>query len=311
MDSRRRPPGFTNILCPVDFSRHSRAALRLAAGVARRSGGRLTVLYVTHPLLTTAAAAAAYDIHRLNAQTEVELRRFVRRTLGPDAPPVTILLTLGHPSPAIHKAARRLAADLIVIGTHGLSGTRKLFFGSTTEQVIRHSEAPVLAVPHIRPRRRSKQTPARDAWPGNTVIVPTDLEADALTRARAASGFADRLGARVTFVHVVDTTSLPGWLESMSEGQHASRLKVARERLHKLVVAVRRGAESRVLAGNPVDEIVRVASESEAELIILTLKRGNGLIGRRYGAISYRLLCAGTVSVLAIPPSRVRAARKG
>jgi nucleotide-binding universal stress UspA family protein len=299
-----------NILCPVDFSRHARAALRLAAGVARRTGGRLTVLYVTHPLLTTAAAAAAYDIHRLNAQTEVELRRFVRQTLGPEALPLTILHLIGHPAAAIQKAARRLAVDLIVVGTHGLSGTRKLFFGSTTEQVIRHADVPVLAVPHVRSRPRSRRTDAQDAWPGETVVVPTDLEADALTRAKATSGFADRFGARVTFVHVVDTTTVPGWLESMTGGNQASRLKVARERLHRLVAAVGGGAESRVVSGNPVDEIVRVASESDAQLMILTLKRGKGFLGRRYGSISYRLLCAGAASVLAIPPSRVRTTRK-
>ncbi len=311
MDNTRRTPGFTHILCPVDFSRHSRSALRLAAGLARRSGGGLTVLYVTHPLLTTAAAAAAYDIHRLNAQTEAELRRFVRRTLGPDAPPVTVLLTIGHPSAAIRKAARRLAVDLIVVGTHGLSGTRKLFFGSTTEQVIREAEVPVLAVPNARSRPKSGRTVSQDAWPGKTVLVPTDLATDALTRAKTASGFAGRFGARVTFVHVVDTTTMPGWLASRTQEHRAGRLKVARERLHKLAAAVRRGAESRVLAGNPVDEIVRVASESEAELIVLTLKRGEGLLGRRYGSLSYRVLCSGTASVLAIPPSQVRAARKG
>ena len=50
--------GFRSILCPVDFSDHSRLALRYAAAIARRSHGRLSILYVNDPLLIAAAGIA-------------------------------------------------------------------------------------------------------------------------------------------------------------------------------------------------------------------------------------------------------------
>ena len=60
---------FRSILCPVDFSALSKVALQHAAAFAKRSGGRLTVLYVSDPLLT----AAAPDQRSLARTTDVEL----------------------------------------------------------------------------------------------------------------------------------------------------------------------------------------------------------------------------------------------
>ena len=56
--TRIKRGGFRSILCPVDFSDQSRVALRYAAAVAHRAGGRLSILYVNDPLLITAAGIA-------------------------------------------------------------------------------------------------------------------------------------------------------------------------------------------------------------------------------------------------------------
>lgn len=68
------------------------------------------------------------------------------------------------------------------------------------------------------------------------------------------------------------------------------------------MASVDRGAASRIFVGSPAEEIARLAAESDAGLIVLSLKRGHGLFGARYGSISYRLLCAAVAPVLALPP---------
>jgi nucleotide-binding universal stress UspA family protein len=141
---------FRSIVCPVDFSRPSRSALRAAAAVAAASGGELTVLFVTDPLLNTAAAAAAYDTAAMARQTDRELKRFVKQVLKRSRLPARALrfvATFGKPAPEIVKVARQSKADLIVMGTRGLGGARRLLLGSTTEQVLRTAVVPVLAVP--------------------------------------------------------------------------------------------------------------------------------------------------------------------
>jgi nucleotide-binding universal stress UspA family protein len=137
------------VLCPVDFSRASRVALRHAADVAHASGGTVDVLFVNDPLLT-AAAAAAYDTRALARNVEIALRAFVRRTLSSTpsrARAMTCLTALGRPAREIVKAARQRRADLIVMGSHGLTGVRKLMLGSVTEEVLKTAAIPVLVVP--------------------------------------------------------------------------------------------------------------------------------------------------------------------
>jgi len=58
---------------------------------------------------------------------------------------------VGTPAPEILRVGRERSCDLIVISTHGLTGTRKLFFGSTTERVLRETTRPVLVTPPVNP----------------------------------------------------------------------------------------------------------------------------------------------------------------
>lgn len=138
-----------SILSAVDFSEHSRHALRWAEAFAARFQSRLTVISVVDPLL---AEAAKIRLGRDLAETETEpaLREFVGATwsggAGPAAPTVFKTLT-GKPAEAILQAATADGADLIVMGTQGLGGFRKWLLGSTTERLLRRTDVPVLAVP--------------------------------------------------------------------------------------------------------------------------------------------------------------------
>jgi nucleotide-binding universal stress UspA family protein len=136
---------FRSILCAVDFSTTSAAALRYAAALARVRRARLSVVFAADPLLS---AAAAYDARGLTDTTKTELRHFVRTTLGPSAAGrVRLLVGTGTPARTVLAMADRIRADLVVTGTHGLTGLRKAFFGSTAEGLLRRSALPVLVVP--------------------------------------------------------------------------------------------------------------------------------------------------------------------
>jgi nucleotide-binding universal stress UspA family protein len=138
---------FTSVLCPVDFSDQCRLALGLGARLARASGARLSIVYVNDPLL--AAAAATYDEQAMARQTDDELRSFLSSAVGADllSGDVHIEVAEGQPADQIVSAAVRLGADVIVMSTQGVTGARTLFFGSTTEGVLKHARIPVLVVP--------------------------------------------------------------------------------------------------------------------------------------------------------------------
>lgn len=153
---------FNSILCPVDFSTNSRAALRYSATLARRSGCPLVVLYVDDPLLAV-AAATKYDARAVIRGDERDLRQFVTGTLGAtNEMPVTLITVAGKPPKEIVKAAERHGCDLIVMGYRGIGKASRFFFGSTTEGVVRTTSVPVLAIPPAgrRVTRRPSQSGA-------------------------------------------------------------------------------------------------------------------------------------------------------
>lgn len=140
------------ILCAVDFSEYSRDTLRYAVTLARRFEARLLVLNVADPLLVTAAGTRALDVI---AGIQKDLRKFVDVTLaGAASPPVVeILVETGTAAQEILAVAHREHAELVTIGTYGMSGVRTLLVGSTAQHVIRHADIPVLAVPQSKSRR--------------------------------------------------------------------------------------------------------------------------------------------------------------
>jgi nucleotide-binding universal stress UspA family protein len=144
----------SHLLCPIDFSDPSRRALDHALTLADRLGARLTCLHVIDPLL---ASAAAITRTRLDKETRDSLRDFVAAALA-ERPSTQvkpqIVVAAGAPEVEILKVADRTKANIIVMGTEGLSGLRKMLLGSTTDRVLRATWVPVLAVPPPERRRR-------------------------------------------------------------------------------------------------------------------------------------------------------------
>jgi len=151
------PRAFRSILCPVDFSANSRAALRYAAMLARLSDAHVTILYVHDPLLA-AVITTRTNARAMIAATEAELQRFVAGSLrgATPAPTYTVVTQAGTPAREILKAAEQHRCDLIVIGYRGAGRTSRLLFGSTTEGVMRTTTVPVVAIP---PARRHARLP--------------------------------------------------------------------------------------------------------------------------------------------------------
>ena len=140
---------FRSILCPVDFSAHSERALRYALDLAALAKAHLTILTVVDAFMD-AATIASRTHDTLSAQTQQEIKSLLERATATRGQPyerVGIAIEVGEPAREILKQVEESEADLIVMGTQGLEGPKRLFFGSTTERVLRESRVPVLAVP--------------------------------------------------------------------------------------------------------------------------------------------------------------------
>ena len=178
--------GLRSILCAVDFSPYSARALRYAAAIARACGGQVTAMHVVEPLF---AAAAAYDSRLIGQTAQTDLTRFVRTSVGgPAGAGIRCIAQVGAPSPAVLAHARRTRSSVIVLGTHGRRGVAKVFFGSTTEAVLRRFRGSVLAIPAgcSEPRRQ---------WPGGSIVAAVGEGPHHRAAVSAAARVAEAFGA--------------------------------------------------------------------------------------------------------------------
>jgi nucleotide-binding universal stress UspA family protein len=141
---------FRRILHPTDFSRASAPALRRAVALARACRAPLVLLHVMTPpspfigegTLPSSYADLLILARRSSKRRLAAVLGRVRRT----GVRVQAILAEGLPAGEILRAARRMRADLIVMGTHGRTGVSRVFMGSVAERVVRESRCPVLTV---------------------------------------------------------------------------------------------------------------------------------------------------------------------
>ena len=293
-----------SILCPVDFSDASAGALRYAAAVATHFGTRLIVLTVEDPVLTEALDLGT-GIMWTADHSQKELAQFAAKTFGA-GPPVGVSLeyevVVGKPAAEILRVAREQCSDLIVVSTHGLTGMRKLFFGSTTERVLRETTTPVLV------------TPAHDPGPIRLedgkrligrIIVPVDLSAASTHQIEVARGIAGALAVPLILVHVVEPLRSRFAARLHMTGIEGDRRAVAEDALQELLARASYAghAEALVACGDPAEEIAKVARDRQAGLVVMGL-HGSPLLGPRMGSVTYRMLCLSSTLVLALPPKR-------
>ena len=146
------------ILTPIDFSPVSRKIVDHTIALARALDARVVLLTVLlEPVFLEEFAPPPPSIARILVGSEKSARRklaeFEQRLTAAAIPAKTLLLD-GSPAERILAEARRLAADYIVVGSHGHSAFFELVVGSTTQLVLRRARCPVLVVPAARPRQR-------------------------------------------------------------------------------------------------------------------------------------------------------------
>ena len=293
-----------SILSPVDFSEHSRHALRWAGAFAARFQSRLTVISVVDPLLAEAARIRlGQDLAK--AETEPALREFVAATWsgGAGAPVQTVFKTvIGEPANAILEAATADPADLIVMGTQGLGGFRKWLLGSTTERLLRRTHVPVLAVPLA---SDADAVPQHRGFEISHILAATDFSESSVTAAEIAANLAGQLSASLTLAHVVEPLTVPPQWQPLVQESDEMRLGSARTKLKTLAgqVCGPRGCDDIVVLGRPADLIGSIARDRGMQLIVMGLASDRGVFAPRPGSIAYRVLCSTTVPVLVVPIS--------
>jgi nucleotide-binding universal stress UspA family protein len=284
------------ILAAVNFSDTARAALVLAARLAQHCGADLHVLYAEDPLLDAAAARAGI---RLVRETHEELQRFIARAWPAAECSPQSHVRAGAPVDVILDVARQYRADLVVVGSCGMSGAERLVFGSTTEGLLRRTDVSVLIAPAA---WKPPHPDALDLSGLGPLVVMVDLpDAPSVAAGKAACTLASILGTSVEIVHVVpDAPVQSRWRAHAATAVH-ERIAAARQEIEPLIGALGSSVavEMRVGASVMQSRLAEVGGADGDRAPILVLgKKVTGGTRARPGAIAYRVLSAATVPVL-------------
>lgn len=296
------------VLVAVDGSVGSKAAVR-QVGQLLAPGQDQICLYYSPPAIRFPAAAAPTDevqqqmrqkltdavFDDASQMLPVALRAGVQKIIGAHAPKEGILA-----------AADECGADLIAVGARGVGPIAEMLLGSVSNHIVRHAEVPVLVV-----RGTTESTPF------NKVLVTCAGEGHA-PLAKIVSQFTFPTGTVGRVMRVIEPMfvgQLPEWLETMARDadtepmaqawirEHDQERQAANTALQTARAnypAAFASAEPIVAEGYPADEILKVVSREQPQLLVMGARRLDTMTRLLIGSTSENVLRHAPCSVLIV-----------
>lgn len=288
---------FARILCPIDLSDASLHAFEHAALVARWYEAKITALHICNPLFIPSGEFTVGRPTKPPQLTDDEIKEireevltFVGAHVRRD---VDVVVESGSPWNQILLYAQSLSADLIVLGTHGLSGFEHVLLGSVTEKVVRRATCPVMTVP---PRAQSTSR-----LPFTRLLCPIDFSAPSLAGLTVAFSLAKEGDAQLSIANVFDW---PAETVPPSPEYRQDLERHAAAKLDALIPdSVRQYSRptTRLLYGKAYEEILRAAAEERSDLIVMGVHGRNALDLMIFGSTTNQVVRRATCPVLTVP----------
>ncbi|HVT99132.1 MAG TPA: universal stress protein [Acidobacteriaceae bacterium] len=262
-----------------------------AIAQARACGSTLTLLHVIPPgqaVPLDAAAIPYLDVAEMKAEAEQTLKRMAEKAQAAGIE-CDILVTEGNPREQITTLARELHAGRIIAGTHGRRHLKKLLLGSVAHEILRSAEVPVCTIgPHAR-EASSFGAPQK-------ILHPVSLCAGYESSARMAIEMAEFYRADITLLHVLS--------RSVNSQPDADRVvEWTRSELKRVIpdeAPLWTHPSVQVEIGDVVDEVLNVAAEMSADLIMLGVDANVSFWPIRGDDTVYSIIARAKVPVLSI-----------
>jgi nucleotide-binding universal stress UspA family protein len=294
---------FRKILFAADFSDNSKEAFRTACSVAVANMTRIFILHVDEPNWVP-EEPVYFGQQQVQFRATVpdkahidEIRQKLRDEYVPSNPiDVEYLIKEGDPSQEILRTARETDCDLIVMGTHGLTGLRGLLAGSVAIAVLRGAHCPVLA---LRSTERSSEPKEI-----RVILHPTDFSVDSEAGLKVANELARDHGARLVLLHVAT-------LDALMDGTAAAEIdpSVYRDALEDLrgrisAADFKQPVETMLTRGFAAESILETADEVGSDLIVMGTHGRTGLSRLLMGSVAEHVFTKANCPVLIIKAAR-------
>lgn len=264
----------TKIILSTDGSEDSQRAADLAVEIAKSTDSELHVAHV-EDVAVMAEVYAVPDVQRESTQAARQLlNEAADQVEGPEVNVAERHLLAGNPPDAVVQLAEDIEAGLIVTGSRGQEGIQRLLMGSVSGTIVRYAHCPVLVVRG----ERVETFPTR-------ILLATDSSEDAALALGAAVELSNSTGSELHLVTVVP--GYPDYPEAAEQIQNDARVTIEKQ-ARNIEKAGGEIAEQhlQVSGRDRAQQIVQVAEDIEAELIIMGSRGLRGLKRMLMGSVS-------------------------
>lgn len=288
---------YKKLLIPIDFSEHSELAARQGISLATIYEGTVYFLHVG-------------DDAERSAQ---RLSKFLAHKIGYEMPaPVKKLVAQGNPASVILSAAKKIGADVIVMGSRGVSGLRHLVQGSVSEKVLRQAHCPVLIIKkpkaigsdsYVMPQIRDTS----GTFQVDKILVPLDFSPASKQAFHHAVSFASRYNSTIYTLTVFEKKMK----ETTGNDEEHTVVTLRGEKI-KLWEAFPKlleesgGDPSRLrikrmlLPGDPFSKIESIVEKKEIDLVVMGTNGRTGLEHLLLGSVAEKVLRSLPCSIMTI-----------
>jgi len=313
---------FRSILVPLDGSLLAEQAIPIALAIAQRARSKLKLVLIHEPLVQMEPGPAYTKVELAMLKADREYLRSVttrlRERLGRS---ISSAVIQGIPvAQTLATYIRELAADLVVMTTHGRGGFRRAWLGSVTDRLIRTSEIPILVV---RPREGGDTKPGVESMePGvelREILVALDgspLAEAALEPAIALARLWDAEISLVQVVRPVVLTSDPplpfptGYSDEVTAIRRESAQDYIRDVAERVREAGVRSTGIAVIGGAVPETLIDLAAPGRVSLVAVATHGRGGLKRLVLGSVADKVVRAAEVPVLVVRPTGRRAGWK-
>lgn len=286
------------VMIATDFSERSDRALRRATLLAKQLGARLSIVHVVDDDRPQRMLEKERDLaSQLLDETGASAR-------GHDGVTCETRVVLGASFAGILKAVEEGGPDLLVIGPHRRQALRDVFMGTTAERTIRSSSCPVL------------MTNAPPVGVYRRVLLTTDFSDEARRAVDAFVTLGMGQDSEISVLHLFDAMALRLALAgSMLESDRIAYLEDERDRAKKelasftLSTTLKNAKQiTRESRSSTALDILAVAKETSADLIVVGTRGRSGLGKFLLGSVAEEVLRSADRDVLAVPPGQMATA---
>ena len=285
--SNERNDFISKILIPYDFSETADLSLEHAIFMAKLMKAEITLLHIVETVSFTSAISHALSgfEQKIESATNDKLEQLAREIHMKSGIALTVRTEVGRIYKKICNVAKEIDADIIIMGTHGVSGYEKFSVGTNTSRVVQEAPCPVLSV----------QTHAKGLG-FSKILLPIDESNDSRQKVPFAVALARYYKSHITIIGLINFTG----------NDLTRKFKIKVEQVEEYISKHDLNYDTQFVEGKDLAAMtMKAADDSDADLLVIMTEQEPSITGFLLGTYAVKVVNNSKVPVLSIHPAEV------